>query len=62
VLNERICAWPEAEAQSDSVIGFADVTSREQITRKWLEKLGTNRGLKPPIRTCSTQVDVKGAA
>ena len=30
VLHERICAWPGTEAQSDSVVGFADVTSHER--------------------------------
>ena len=26
VLHGRICAWPETEAQSDSIVSFADVT------------------------------------
>lgn len=33
-LNGRICAWPATEAQSDSVVSPADVTSHEQTTRK----------------------------
>ena len=37
VVHGRICAWPGTEAQSDSVIGFADVTSHGQTTRKGLE-------------------------
>ena len=44
-------AWPEAEAQSGSVISFADVPSHEQREKKWFNKWGTNRGLRPPIRT-----------
>jgi hypothetical protein len=35
VLRGRSCAWPETEAQSDTVIGVADVTSHEQTTRKF---------------------------
>jgi hypothetical protein len=61
-FDGRICTWPEADIQSGSVIGLADVTSHEGTTRKWLEKWGTNRGLRPPIRTCSTSGDVEGAA
>jgi hypothetical protein len=61
-VHGRICAWPGTEAQSDSVIGFADVTSHEHTTRKWFEKWGTNRGLRPTIRTCSTSGDLEEAA
>jgi hypothetical protein len=34
VVHGPICAWPGTEAQSGSIIGFADVTSHEQATRK----------------------------
>ena len=61
-MHGRICAWPGTEAQSESVAGFTDVTSHEQTTRKWFEKWGTNRGLRPAIRSCSTPGDVEGAA
>jgi hypothetical protein len=41
---------------------FTDVTSHEGTTWKRVENWGTNRGLRPPIRTCSTSGDGEEAA
>ena len=38
------------------------MTSNEQTTRKRVGNWGTNRGLRPPVRTCSTPGDAEGAA